>query len=604
MPSLNLGLDLTGTQVELRAGPEFHQDLAQLCGRFTTGTIRSGGAAQVDLDDFLRNLRALASWPSADVAWHVSLRQLVESSLRDAEAARGRLTEPDRSAEPDEEGLLARLGPSWQAPMTAFQVRDLAKLLSLSHGANFSVPGAGKTRVALAVYAAQRQLGEVARALVVAPKSAFPAWLEEAEEAFAPTPTIAVFVGQITPGTEILVVNYERLPGAAPQLAAWIRGTPSMLILDEAHRMKRGQSGAYGSACLALGPHARRRLILTGTPVPNGIEDLKSLMSFVWPGQGRQVVAQAVAGGDLRAASVALRPFFTRTTKDELGLPPLRTHQRLLQMPPLHAELYRALQGYASLGARRAGADLQALGRIVMYLLMAADSPALLSLGTTRYEPLSYQVPPLEAPPGTPLAELLRDLPAYELSPKYREVIAIVSANAEAGRKTLVWSTFVRSLRTLERMLSGFGPALVYGGTEDREAEIRRFRDDPDCLVLLSNPATLGEGISLHHSCHDAVFVDRDFAAGRYLQSLDRIHRLGLAPETETSVTVLVSAATIDEIVEQRLADKLRFMGAVLDDPSVEVLGDLDEEPSTGGGLAPSDLAGLMRHLLGERAAA
>ena len=84
---------------------------------------------------------------------------------------------------------------------------------------------------------------------------------------------------------------------------------------------------------------------------------------------------------------------------------------------------------------------------------------------------------------------------------------------------------------------------------------------------------------------------------------LDRIHRLGLAPGTETNVTVLISGGTIDEIVEQRLADKLRFMGAVLDDPSVEVLGDLDEEPSTGGGLAPSDLVSLMTHL-GERAAA
>ena len=43
--------------------------------------------------------------------------------------------------------------------------------------------------------------------------------------------------------------------------------------------------------------------------------------------------------------------------------------------------------------------------------------------------------------------------------------------------------------------------------------------------------------------------------------SLDRIHRLGLPPEVETRITVLVADATIDEVVEQRLAAKLEFMG-------------------------------------------
>jgi SNF2 family DNA or RNA helicase len=185
------------------------------------------------------------------------------------------------------------------------------------------------------------------------------------------------------------------------------------------------------------------------------------------------------------------------------------------------------------------------------------------------------------------------------MSPKYREVIAIVSQNAAQGRKTLVWSTFVRSLNTLERMLSEFSPALVYGAMvdADREAAIKRFRNDPDCMVLLSNPGTLGEGISLHHHCHDAVYVDRDFAAGRFLQSLDRIHRLGLTSDTETRVTVLAAEGTIDEIVDQRLSDKLKFMGGILDDPAVQQLGDLEEEPAVGGGLDHRDLQALMGHL-------
>ncbi|NED92188.1 DNA helicase, partial [Streptomyces sp. SID11233] len=82
-------------------------------------------------------------------------------------------------------------------------------------------------------------------------------------------------------------------------------------------------------------------------------------------------------------------------------------------------------------------------------------------------------------------------------------------------------------------------------------------------------------GISLHHTVHDAVYVDRDFMAGRFLQSLDRIHRLGLAPGTETSVTVLAARGTVDEVVAARLDQKLEFMGAILDDPGVQELSDL-----------------------------
>ncbi len=116
-------------------------------------------------------------------------------------------------------------------------------------------------------------------------------------------------------------------------------------------------------------------------------------------------------------------------------------------------------------------------------------------------------------------------------------------------------------------------------------------------MVLVSNPATLGEGISLHQVCHDAVYVDRDFMAGRFLQSLDRIHRLGLAPEVETRVTVLAARDTIDEVVKTRLDQKLEFMGKILDDPSVQQLSDLQEEPSVAGGLDASDIQALIRHM-------
>lgn len=488
------------------------------------------------------------------------------------------------------------LDSRWTGDLTSFQRRDLQKMLSLTHSANFSVPGAGKTRVALAAFHALRLRGAVSRALVVCPKSAFSAWQQENLSTFR-DPLHMRIVDRQLPACELLLVNYERVPDLADQLAQWLRATESLLILDEAHRIKLGPDGAWGRACFSLAPHAVRRMALTGTPAPNGARDLENVLGFVWPGEARSYVRQAVASGDLRAASTKLRPLFARTKKSELGLPPVDLTIRRLPLEGLHRELYQALIGEFSGRARGASDDLVAMGKIVLYLLMAATSPALLAVGASRHEPLAYRVPPLEVPPDSDLHELLHDLPAYEMSAKYAEVAAIVYANAEAGKKTLVWSTFVRNLTTLQRLLDKYRPAMVHGGTEDRDGELTKFSGDPDCFVLLANPATLGEGISLHKVCHDAVYVDRDFAAGRFLQSLDRIHRLGLTADQKTTITLLASSNTVDEVVEGRLAAKIRFMGAVLDDEAVLELADLDEEPGDGAGLTIDDRDRLLEHL-------
>jgi len=599
-PSLTITFAAQVTRIRLIARAGLEDDLRRLAIGFQTSTQRSPRSIEIELDDLLTNLGALGGWPhqtDGEVIWDAPLEAVVVDSLQDAQTVARQLDSSGAPGLEDFELVPDVLGPEWSGNLTTFQRRDIAKLLSLRHGANFSVPGAGKTRVALAVFHSLRQREGLERLLIVGPKSSYSAWQEENAECLQPPLLMEVADGAPASTMEALIVNYERLPNMVTALSRWLTERPSMIILDEAHRMKLGADGAYGAACLALGPRSRRRLILTGTPAPNGAKDLENLFGFVWPGTGRQSVIRAVNGGNLADASRVLRPLFTRTTKGELELPPVETTIRTIPLPPLHAEIYEALVGQFSARAAGHEGDFQALGQILVYMMMAATSPALLAVGASRYEPLAYRVPPLPVPERSSLHQLMQDLPAYEMSPKYQEVLAIVSENAARGRKTLVWSTFIRSINTLERILARFGPAVVHGGTPDRDEQIRRFKRDDDCMVLLSNPATLGEGISLHHECHDAVYVDRDFAAGRFLQSLDRIHRLGLPPGTSTRVTVLASERTIDEVVAARLADKLAFMGGILDDPAVQQLADLDEEPPIGGGLSYGDLQALMGHL-------
>lgn len=588
-PVLRLSLTASGT-VLAETDPEHLHLLRRVQLDFPSAESFARNAFEVDLGSLLGNLGALSKWNTGSVDWSPRLRELAVAALDDADHL-----ELLRHGSPADAAVISPEG-DWQGNLTQFQSRDLRSLLGMRHGANFSVPGAGKTRVALAFFSHLRQAGDVVRALVVAPKSAHESWINEAREVFAAGRDVRIYSGGTAPDCDILVINYERLASSRLQLSAYLTRAPTLLILDEAHRMKRGANGVYGAVCLSLGPLARARLVLSGTPAPNGLGDLKSILEFVWPGRGSRLLG--VGAADWDSVSATVKPLFTRTTKSELGLPPLEVRTKTVELPPLHREIYDALLGQLRVSVSSAE-RVDDLGRVIVYLLMAATSPALLAVGSSQYEPLQFRVPPFEAPRSGLLRSLLSELPRYEMSPKLLEAARIARENAELGRKTLIWSTFIRNLSTLQNLIPELDPQLIVGGTSDEERVERldRFRTRPGTHVLLSNPATLGEGVSLHHECHDAVYIDRDFAAGRFLQSLDRIHRLGLAAGTRTRATVLVAASTIDELVSVRLARKLAWMSDALDDAALSSLADLEEERESGGVLDASDAQAVWAYL-------
>jgi SNF2 family DNA or RNA helicase len=302
-----------------------------------------------------------------------------------------------------------------------------------------------------------------------------------------------------------------------------------------------------------------------------------------------------------------LRPLFARTNKDELGLDPPLLRVELVQMKPIQSEIYEAIRTRM----RRAvgvsahqRAQLGDLNGVVMYLLEAATNPALLGpvLGGA---PSTIAWPPNPVPPGSTLFDRVRDYSRFETPAKFEKLAALVAANASRGRKTLVWSNFVTNLRELvDRVLAPHHPALIYGGIPSnddpyavtRESELRNFRENADCMVLLANPAAMSEGVSLHHVCHDAIYLERTFNAGQYLQSLDRIHRLGLAPGTETRITFLVCRHTIDETVDGRIRVKAVRLAEMLSDPNLVRMA-LPDDEAYGSWIEPDDLDALFAHL-------
>ena len=510
--------------------------------------------------------------------------------------------------------LRAVPGSRFMRQLKPFQERDLARMLALSHGANFSVPGAGKTTVAYACYEAERLRHRVERLLVVAPISAFDAWINESMLCMSPAPIVNRLDVRAPRRCEVLLVNYQRLAPRYEQVTEWVLARPCHVILDEAHRIKRGRTGEWGTACLDLAHLAVRRDILTGTPAPQHPMDFIALMDFLWPHQATRILPAGVsqttpAPDTMLQVSTRLAPLFVRTRKDELGLDPPKLRVERLEMKPLQTQIYEAIR-------TRMRTELSATARdrvlfsqmkdVVVYLLEAATNPSLLAQAVSGAAGSPTSWPPLPVPAGSTLAERVTNYSKYEMPRKFEKLAAMVADNAQQDRKTLVWSNFVTNLQELAtRVLLPFQPALIYGAIPSeeadadfvtRESELRRFREDDACRVLLANPAAMSEGVSLHESCHDAIYLERTFNAGQYLQSIDRIHRLGLAAGVETRITFLVAANTIDEIVDQRVGEKAGRLSQMLRDPSLVTMA-LPDEDAYGEWVDAEDLDSLFTHL-------
>lgn len=613
-----------GRTVELRLGDSAGAARREL--EYTLllhGALGAAGTFRMSLLAFRREAVALARLLgkleggvvlSDDITGLLRLH-LAEIQQRQA-AESGQLA----SLSADEVGQALSASQRWTPaqPLTDRQVDNLGRLAALHHGANFSVPGAGKTRTLLAGYEMGSAQGRYDRLLVVAPKNAFISWEDEVAACYADDqrPPVARLTGgragvAATLGTdpEIALITYQQLPNVADLVEVWARQHLTHVALDESHRIKAGYAGVTAAAALGLAGVAARRDILSGTPLPHAPEDLRSQLDFLWPGQRilpdfRVVADSSEAVIEELARSVS--PLYVRTTKRQLQLPPFSLVRLPVQLGPLQRELYDVLRSEAQRAA--AGLSLRdrrffrLLGRHVIRLLQAASNPMLLTQGGLFDEEEMEAVPQ-----GARAWDLLRDLARYEYPAKLARVVQRADEAVADGAKVLIWTSFILNVEALEARLSDHGAVVLYGAVptgeetdpDTREGRIHRFHNDPDCRVMIANPAAAGEGISLHRACHHAIYLDRTFNAAHYLQSVDRIHRLGLPAGVKTTIEVVEAADTVDSRVARRLQSKIEAMSRILNDPGLAALAYDPEDvvEDFGAGVEPEDLEEILDHL-------
>ncbi len=539
-------------------------------------------------------------------------KKLVDEFIKDRNSIKGKgINIPPIDDLPT---LLKEIG--FKRPLKDEQIRDVKQLLILKHGANFSVPGAGKTTAILAVYSVLKHFNLVTKLFVTSPINAFISWEDEIKNIF----DVPLSVRRLTTfdllnpadilanNPDVLLVNYEKLRRDISSLIPYFFQNDVHLILDESHRIKSGINNLSYAQITKLSDLAKRRDILSGTPMPQSYLDLEPQFAFLWPAE-RIIPEESTLRDDTKIEQInsSIKDLYVRTTKKELGLKDPVISYIPIDMGPLQNELYRLFKSETA--RLLSGMDnpnnlvFRKIGKSVVRLLQAATNPMLLGANDEYDEDIR------SLPDPAKIWALLEEFVKYEKPAKIEFLKQRVEyiLNESSDNKIVIWSYFVRNIQLLERLFKNYNPVSIYGGIatgsdEDetyREGRIRKFHEDSSCRLMIANPQACGEGISLHRVCHHAIYLDRSFNAAHFLQSVDRIHRLGLENTVSTYIDILISKNTIDELLIDRLNEKILNMGEILDDPYLRTMAydPADIPPSEDDGIDSRDIDALKKHV-------
>lgn len=514
------------------------------------------------------------------------------------------------------------------------QQRGLVHAMSATNAANFSVPGAGKTATALSVVAAHLAMDHIDTVVVVGPLSCFRPWEHETQIALPGKLAVRRVRGmqradrvrfwqRAAPG-QLLLCSYATAASDQYEIEKLCRRLRVMLIADESHRVKRFRGGQWAPALVAIARPARVRMILTGTPMPQGPLDLWSQFNILWPGEeatGSRINYQARADADFDGVIGSLEPFFTRTPKAALGLTPPQIITHAVELEPVQREVYGLIENRLRQAIPDAASwqdKLDALRKArPIRLIQSASNPDLLN-----EEDGFFRIPPVETPTGTLMERLHRYRHLGELPAKYLWALDKLEELKAQDAKCVVWTNFVRNIDQFSRLarerldvpvfsVDGRVPAAddptaspAEELDETREARIDQFLDHEGCSILVANPAACAESISLHSCCHTAIYIDRTHDCARWLQSIDRIHRLGLpvgvTVEIHAPSTVANGLPTIDGLVDASLQRKSSTMSQLLEGAELRGAQAPDQDTLDAAEGSPEDLEALLRYLLGE----
>jgi hypothetical protein len=444
--------------------------------------------------------------------------------------------------------------------------------------------GLGKTAQAISCTDILWRSRRIRKGLIIAPASLKPQWSRE----WASFSDLPILVVDGSPNerkalyesskSALFIINYEQLIRDLESIKAW---APDLVVLDEAQRIK---NWATKTALSVKGLSPPYRLVLTGTPMENRIDELASVVEWVddmalepkWRLSSLHAIhadgKREVTGvRNLETLRERLRPcMLRRVRQDVLEQLPSRTDTRIpIEMTPeqmgAHDEL---IQPIIALIQR---AKLRPLTQVEFLRLMSLlTTQRIISNGLAQ---LDFEEVWPAIRPRKPEESVLKGLS----SPKLLEIRQLIRQLVlEQGRKVVVFSQWRRMLTLAHWAVSdllaegGLRAGFFTGaeGQKRRTQNIVEFHDDPAMRILFASDAG-GVGLNLQHASNCVINMELPWNPAVLEQRIGRIYRLG--QKQPIDVFNLVCEEGIESRIASLVGSKQAFFKGLFDGESDSV---------------------------------
>jgi SNF2 family DNA or RNA helicase len=423
--------------------------------------------------------------------------------------------------------------------------------------------GLGKTLQAI-VAITQNCRAKTACSLIVCPTSLLYNWKEEFSK-FNPKLKVLVIDGipnvrkkmiDNVKDFDVVITSYTLLQ---KDIESYKPVAFAYVILDEAQHIKnRGTRNAKSVKMV----QAEHKLILSGTPIENSLDELWSLFDFLMPGflstYDRFVekyvrVSGAEQTKNLEYLRRKVSPFILRRMKSDVldDLPPVSEIVYHCQLSAVQLELYRS---YAESARSELTKLVQKEGFDKVQIHVLAT---LTRLKQICCHPAIFAKETAE--PGD--------------SSKYEMLQDLVQTLVEGKHKTVIFSQYTRMLQIMRVDLEKRGIRFLYldGSSKNRLEVVKQFNDDEAISVFLVSLKAGGTGLNLV-GADTVIHYDMWWNPAVENQATDRVHRMG--QKQSVSAYKLITLGTIEEKIAEMQKRKKGLVKKVVscDDEAISKL--------------------------------
>jgi len=379
--------------------------------------------------------------------------------------------------------------------------------------------------------------------LVVAPAALLNNWEKEFSR-FAPSLIVTRYHGggrRFDKKSDVFLTTYQTTVRDAEKLK---KMTFSLLLVDEAHLMKNTQTRISRTVKNLRSVY---RLALSGTPVENRLEDLRSLFDFILPGylgdaktfkdQYRVPIEVNRSREKAEALQKITSPFLLRRLKTDKNiikdLPEKIVTNEYAVLEKEQAALYETVVAESMKKSKEM--EPKERPSLIFYLLT--------SLKQICNHPRVYD----------------KESPATaELSGKAQLLVTLLQEILANREKTLVFSQYVETLDCLDKIIKkelGEAALIYHGGLsqEKRTETINKFQNDPGARILLISLKAGGLGLNLTAASR-VIHYDLWYNPAVENQATDRAFRIG--QERTVFVHRFITKNSFEEKIDTMISAK------------------------------------------------